>query len=288
MSETTIGSVDAGNPSESNGTDDGGSESVANGFLEALSEDNQKTVETKGWDDPNKIIESYRQLESKLGDSLTLPPDDDQEAIDNFYSRIGRPDKPDAYSFDMPQGLDENFAYDEDSANKFKQWAFKWGLSQRQAQGMHDDFVQDMNGGFVANVTAQQEAGDTAHKQIVEKWGEPKSATYEHNKEMANRAIRELGGSELEDAFKQAGVMRVDGVVTLPAIAFAMAEVGKQLFAEDNVYSAKARSQNPFANDIENVTEQGRILRDDPDLARDLIRAVGREKDFPTTMRQGS
>lgn len=283
---TMLGSEESGNSAESTASEDGGSESHGSDFLSALNEDNQKTVEAKGWTDPNKVVESYRQLESKLGENLSVPGDDaDKEAWDKFYDRVGRPEKADAYEFAMPDGLDENFAYDADSAGKFKQWAHEAGLNARQAQTLHDRFVQDMNGGFVATIGELREAGESAHKAITKEWGDEKSDMYKRNQELADRAIRELGGDELVEEFKRSGVMRSDGAVTFPKIAFAMAKVGRELFSEDNVFSAQARNSNPFAKETENVTEQGRILRDDPELAKSLISSSGREKDFPTTMR---
>lgn len=288
MSEdaTTLGSeADSGNPGEVNGAGDNGLPPESGAFLDALSGDNRQLAESRKLDTPDKIFDSYRELTSKLGSTLNPPGEDaTDEEWGKFYDRLGRPEKADGYEFNMPEDLNEDFAYDEDSANLFKEWAFDAGLTPRQSQQIHDRFVQWQNDSFVGSTELQQEAIDTAHKAIVKEWGEPKTPLYQRNQELANRAIRELGGEELESAFKASGVMNDKGSVLNPSLAFAMAKVGQELYAEDNIFSAQARERNPFASDTENVTEQGRMLRNDPELAKDLIRAAGREKDFPTVM----
>jgi hypothetical protein len=48
---------------------------------------------------------------------------------------------------------------------------------------------------------------------------------------------------------------------------------------------AAPEGPNPFADgDGFNVTEQGRLVRENPNLARDFIKAAGKEKDFRTTL----
>ena len=41
---------------------------------------------------------------------------------------------------------------------------------------------------------------------------------------------------------------------------------------------------NPFNDATMNLTEQGRLVRENPNLARDFIKAAGKEKDFRTTL----
>lgn len=251
-------------------------------LFEGLSDDNRRTAEAKGWDSADKIISSYRNLEAKIGDSLR-PPDEgaSDEDWQAFYGRLGRPEAPDGYEFSMPEGLAEDFPYDAESAGRFAEWAHEAGLTPRQAQSLHDRFVQDLNGQFSSRRTAEDEAVDRAHTDLVEAWGEPATERYRRNVELANRAMRELGGESLADALITRGAITPDGAITDPAIGFMLQKAGERLFSEDQVFSAGAARSNPFARDAENITEQGRLLRGDPELARTFIRAANREQDFP-------
>lgn len=283
--QTTLGSEESGNPGDVTGDGDQGSNTEASAFLDALSEDNRQLAESRKLDSPEKIFKSYRELQSKLGETLNVPGDDaDNDAWDKFYARIGRPEDAKGYEFKMPEGLAENFPYDQDSAGMFAEWAHGAGLSPRQAQKVHDNFVTARNAEFIAGSEASDAAATEAHKLITKEWGEPNSDLYKRNSELANRAIRELGGEALEKSFKANGLFNESGSVKDAAIAFAMAKVGQDLYSEDTVYSGEARTRNPFDPKIENLTEQGRVLREDPELAKNLIRAVNREKDFTAIM----
>ena len=144
-------------------------------LFDSLGEDNRRVAEAKGWDSPDKIVESYRNLESKIGDSLRPPADDaPAEEWQAFYGRLGRPDDASGYQFKMPQGLAEDFPYDRESALRFADWAHEAGLSPRQAQSLHDRFVQDLNGQFTTRVEGEGDAAAQAHEAIVKAWGEPR------------------------------------------------------------------------------------------------------------------
>ena len=252
------------------------------GLLDGLGEDNRRVAEAKGWDTADKVVESYRNLEAKIGDSLRPPADDAApEDWQAFYARLGRPDDPSAYEFKMPAGLSENFPYDEGSVTAFAQWAHEAGLSGRQAQGLHDRFVHYLNAQFVSSVDAHEDGVAEAHGEIIDQWGEPSTEKYRRNVELADRALRELGGDGLAQSLRTRGAITADGEIADPAIAFMLQKAGERLYSEDQVFGANARTANPFAREGENVTEQGRLLRSDPELARNFIRAANREAEFP-------
>lgn len=250
--------------------------------LSGLSDDNRRVADAKGWDTADKIIDSYRNLEAKIGDSLRPPADDaPAEEWQAFYGRLGRPDAAGGYEFAMPEGLAEDFPYDAESATRFAEWAHEAGLSPRQAQSLHDRFVQNMSSQFAAHLQAEEAAVDEAHAALIEAWGEPATERYRRNVELADRALRELGGDALADAFRARGAITAEGEIIDPTIAFMLQKAGERLFSEDRVFGAGAAASNPFATGTENITEQGRLLRGDPELARTFIRAANRERDFP-------
>lgn len=257
-------------------------ETSRDGPLDGLSEDNRRVAETKGWDSADKIVDSYRNLEAKIGDSLRPPGDDaPAEEWQAFYGRLGCPDTAADYEFAMPDGLAEDFPYDAESANRFAEWAHEAGLSPRQAQNLHNRFVQDMSGRFETAQQADVSAIDETHAALVDAWGEPETESYRRNVDLANRALRELGGEALALSLKSRGAISSEGALTDPAIAFMLQKAGERLFSEDQVFGANAGANNPFSREAENITEQGRLLRNDPELARTFIRGANREHDFP-------
>ena len=283
MTETaSFGPVDAAGNPETGSFPATAPQPDPGSLLDRLSDDNRQVAEAKGWADADKVVESYRNLEAKIGDSLRPPGDDaTPEEWQAFYGKLGRPETPSGYEFQMPHGLTEDFPYDAESAEHFAEWAHEAGLSPRQAQSLHDRFVQNLNGQFSARQTADADAVDTAHGALVEAWGEPATERYRRNVELANRAMRELGGDNLAAAFKARGAITADGAIADPAIAFMLQKAGERLYSEDQVFGAQGRASNPFSKPTENITEQGRLLRSDPELARTFIRAANREHEFP-------
>lgn len=72
-------------------------------------------VQSKGWDGPKSLVESYRNAEKLLGvpadQIVRLPKDRDPSLMGEVYDKLGRPKSPDGYSIPMPQaGGDEALA----------------------------------------------------------------------------------------------------------------------------------------------------------------------------------
>jgi hypothetical protein len=259
----------------------GSSSAPATDWTAALPEDTRATVSAKGWKSPADAVKSYRDLMREYTETKTkaiVPPGDDAKPEDwnAFYAKLGRPEAPDGYEFSLPEGLPENLPYDADQANKFKLWAHEAGLPKKQAQIVHDKFVKD----YAEQLTRLQEDHAkqvaTAHEKIVKEWGPPDSETYQRNQELANRAIRQLGGTELLGELKTVGAFGPNGEVKTPRLAAALAKIGEELYAEDATYGGPGGDVNPFAKGPNfNETQQGQILRSDPDRARTLIRLAG-------------
>jgi len=221
-------------------------------------------------------------LPDSPSDALRTPADDaSPEEWRDFYGLLGRPEAPGDYKFKMPDGLSEDFPYEAEAVKRYAEWAHEAGLSPRQAQSLHDRFVQDTNGQFTQRQHSDDEAVAGAHEALIKAWGTPETERYRRNVELANRAIRELGGTALEQSLKARNVITADGEITEASVAFMLQQAGERLFAEDQVFAGTAAARNPFAGDGENITEQGQVLRQDPELARSMIRAANREAEFP-------
>lgn len=155
-------------------------------------EDTSAYIQNKGWKDPSELISSYRNLEKFAGGSKNLVElpgvDADEEALGNFYNKLGRPEDPNGYTFQNPEGGDENLF------NWFKGTAHEIGLNDKQAANLLNKW-QEMNGGLAEQYEQSKiEQAEADMLSVKREWG----AAYEQNIDAGRRAARELGYSQEE------------------------------------------------------------------------------------------
>lgn len=258
-----------------NGSPEGGAQKS---WVDGLSPENRQLVTTKGWTDPDKGFASYRELESKIGKAILLPDANaDPQQWDGFFEKIGRPKQATEYKFDRPKGLPADAPYDQQTSEMMKGMFHRAGLTPRQAAMLHDEVFEGFHKTSTAEAEAEAQVIGKAHDALVKEWGEPGGETYKRNVELANRAIRKMGGEELVAELKATGVLSKDGSVKSPLFMKMVAKVGNDLFAEDSMWGNAGDYKNPFADASRDLEEQGRIIEKDPDRARALIRAAGED-----------
>src|SRR5690606_25161844 len=108
-----------------------------------------------------------------------------------------------------------------------------------------------------------------AHRALVQAWGDADTSGYQQNVEYLSRAVAQLG---LKDSLMKGGLLSADGAILDHKVAIAFAKVGKELYGEDTMATnASGVLRNPFSDEHENLTEQGKLLRDDPKKAAALM-----------------
>jgi len=144
-------------------------------------------ITNKGWDNPAKAIESYRNLEKFAGGSKSLVelpgPDADESKLGEFYNRLGRPESPDKYGITPPEGADPALT------DWFKQTAHKHGLTDKQASALFSEWngkVGEMSQAMEQEVAQRSEQEITALKK---EWGQ----AYDKQIDMGKRAVAALG-----------------------------------------------------------------------------------------------
>jgi len=285
--EETNGSAAAGNPAGTAPAGGDGSTAGAGEWWRGLQDEGNRTLaQAKGWKAPDDAIRSYAELErvhGKLsGEALKVPgADASPEQWAAFYKAVGRPDAPEGYRFTMPDGAPENLPYNQANAERLKAWCHEAGLTPAQAQVIHDGAMSLFADDFRAYSEREAKAEADATVALVKEWGEPDSVGFRRNVEMADRAIRQLGGTALKKELTAAGILGPAGEVRSPALAIALAKVGSQLFAEDQLYGGPHSVVSPWSDKSLNLTEQGKIIRSDPHRAKALIEAAGKSpKDY--------
>jgi hypothetical protein len=263
----------AGTPDGQNAGADNGSAAQASPFAGLQDEGTRKWVETKGYKSLDDLAKAGMHSETLVGSSVRRPADDAPETDWNaFYSKIGRPEKPDAYEFKRPKDLPSDLPYDEALAGSFKTWAHQAGLNGRQAQTLHDQFALAQAEQAKAHVTALTKAVESTADALVKDWGPQDSEGFKTKHELANRALKKLG---LVESFKKSGIIMHDGALTDPALAVAFSQIGEKMFAEDRIDGGDAPGgDNPFKGE-KNLTAISALVKSDPDKARRLAREAG-------------
>lgn len=272
-------SASAGTPDTHNaGADNGSAAAAASPFAGLQDEGTRTWVEKKGYKSVEDLAKAAVNQESLLGSSVRRPADDATETEWNaFYSKVGRPEKPDAYELKRPDGLPSDLPYDEALAGSFKTWAHQAGLNGRQAQSLHDAFALAQAEQAKAHVTALTKAVETTAETLVKDWGPQESEGFKTKHELANRALKKLG---LVESFKKSGIIMPDGALTDPALAVAFSQIGEKMFAEDSIDGGDAPgADNPFKDGNFNLSKITALVRSDPDKARRLAREAGKNPD---------
>lgn len=160
------------------------------GWTDGFNEDTLAYIQNKGWDSPNSLLESYRNLEKFQGGSKNLveiPGEDaDHSALGSYYDRLGRPESPDGYGFEVPEGGDA------DLANWFGETAHQYGLSAKQANALFNEFNSMMEGRQEEYAANQRIESEQAIDSLRQEWGR------DFDKQLAagQKAVAALGYDE--------------------------------------------------------------------------------------------
>ncbi|MEH6727132.1 MAG: hypothetical protein V7703_13300 [Hyphomicrobiales bacterium] len=287
MDETASGVAGQGASPNSMGGDNGSATAAiaANPFDGLQAEGSRDWIENAGVKDVESLVKMARNSERLIGKSFQKPgPEATQSEMDAFYERLGRPTEVSGYELTPPENMPEDLPYDTEFAGKFAETAHKFGMSAEQAKGLHDFYVHEMVGGYQSgldgHVAQLEERTSAATSQLEKDWG-AQQGTPKFNEQvtLADRAIRELGGDALLGGFEAAGMIGPQGIILNPAIAKAMANVGRELFGSSGglAMGGSSSADNPFAKDSQNLTQQSELQRNDPRRARSLILAAGRD-----------
>ena len=284
---TALGGADDTGAPETGQTDAGG------GFLDTLSDDQLSFAQEAGFSSLDDVINGYRDARGRLDGALVPPGDDatpDERA--EFYRKASAAWTPEAYEFAMPDGLPENFAYDQDFAKEAADQFKTLGLHPDAAQGLHDWWVGKMadiyKGQAEATAQAETEAAEranAAHKALTDEYGAPGSQGYDNAVAKADRAMAALKGLGIDVSawLTEKGALSVPGEdgtqrVTDPTAVRLLAHIFDQTMDEDSLPAAgKGSASNPFDMKSQDLARQTELLRSKPDEARRLIEAAGRD-----------
>jgi hypothetical protein len=141
--------------------------------------------------DSGKLLDSYRNIESKLGSMYSIPTEDaspekwaefeqriastgrfvskpvsnEPEAMDQFYNQLGRPESIDGYDLELAEEI-KDFV-DPNMLGTYKQVAHEAGLNKQQAQALMDFELERLN----QQAELSLQARNSAEQQLRQSWG---------------------------------------------------------------------------------------------------------------------
>lgn len=185
-------------------------------------------IQNKGWDNPLKVVDAYRNLEAFRGvpeDRLIKLPKED-EPFDEVYKKLGRPDDPNGYDFKLP----DEFHVDENRANVMKDVAHKIGLNPKQFQALVDADSEYIRSILTSNQQKQEDflrTQEIEYNDLRKEWG--KHA--DEREELARRFVR---NHLPKDVNKEEFLTKLEGAVGTANLLKLFANAGEK-FREDVV-----------------------------------------------------
>lgn len=174
-------------------------------------------VKVKGYKNPAELaLANYSLTKMQRGSSdvISLPPKDaDENTLNDFYTKLGRPAKPEDYTIKMPDGVTP----DENMLTFGKSMFHKMGATPAQAQrgvDMWNQYVQEQNTKAIEDA---QKANAEALTALEATWG----AQLNENRAAGERVIRALGLSE-------AKMEAIEAHIGAAPLVELLAEIGKR------------------------------------------------------------
>ncbi len=155
-------------------------------------------AEIKGYADLPTLVKTHLNQQSLLGRKGIIPPTDKDgpEIWDRYYKGLGRPDAPEAYGLKRPENIPEPI-YNGLVAGEFAKTAHSLGLTQKQAQGLHDWWNGTIGKRLDEDKAAWEKDATEAQTALREKWGN----AFDAKMALAERVI-DHAGPEFEKVIK--------------------------------------------------------------------------------------
>jgi hypothetical protein len=207
----------------------GESGQTGNQWYSQMSEEARGFVQTKGWQSPDDVVQSYTNLEKllgadKAGRGVIMPKEDAApEEWGKFYDRLGRPASPEEYKLPVPQGDTGQFA--KVAANKFHEL----GITAKQAQSLAEWWNSQSQEMQTSQMNQQAQNSEMEMQVLQSEWGKE----FDANIEAARRATRQFGVEE--------GVLeKIEGAIGTREMLKLFANIGKGMGEDSFVDSTKS------------------------------------------------
>lgn len=210
------------------------------GDLSAAPDDVREFVNKKGFTDVPTAIKAHRELEGLLGqkDKLVRIPDEgDKEGWNNLYNKLGRPESPDKYNFEVPEGVD--MQVDDGLLGMFKEYAHQRGMSQQLFEDTVKFQLEAAEQAELAYQEQQLNERNGAQKAIRERF-----STEDEYNQYTQKALGFAEAFKLNDERSVADVIEAKGLAHDPEILDMLGSLADRT-AEDSLQYDRTKSSEP-------------------------------------------
>jgi hypothetical protein len=155
---------------------------------------------------PDEFAKGAANLNKKIGEKGIIPPGEDAspEERAEFYNQLGRPESPEKYSWEPPEGMELDKEIFQDRLGKLHEA----GLSDAQVSQAMNLYAEEVNRGLEDFQNQQAEVAKETEASLKEEWGKD----YDERVKSAAKVAEKFG---VIDAFKESGLINNLGVIKL-------------------------------------------------------------------------
>ena len=219
-------------------------EKVATDWKESLSDELRADKSLENIKDIEGLAKSYVHAQKLVGaDKIPVPnkfaTEKDWDAV---YQRLGRPEDPSGYKYDLPE--DQNI--NQDALNNFSNQAHKLGLLPSQANGVVKFYNELTASSLQEQETTAVAARENSTKELKQEWGQ----AYPQKISQASNLAKSVGASELFDTNLADGTKLGDHPVMIRAFAELASKMGEDSITQSSgpIYQTPAQIEKEIGN----------------------------------------
>jgi len=218
-------------------------------WKDSISEDFRNDPSIEKFTEIDALAKSYINATKMIGqDKIIIPTKNStQEAWDEAYAKLGRPESADKYALDVKSDV---VPFDETAIKSFAEQSHKLGLNNKQAQGILEFYKNNMEGSVQQAKIDTETAQSQAEQQLRQEWGRD----FEGKVKQAGALAKANINPEVLDMTLSNGTRLGDH----PEIIKGFAKIAGMM-SEDKIVSTESENVNTVA-DIE--TEISAITND--------------------------
>jgi len=139
-------------------------------WKDSISEEYRNDPNIEKFTEADSLAKSYINAVKMIGqDKIVIPTkNSSQEAWDEAYAKLGRPESADKYALDAKSDV---VPFDETAIKSFAEQSHKLGLNNKQAQGILEFYKNNMEGSAQQAKIDTETAQSQAEQQLRQEWG---------------------------------------------------------------------------------------------------------------------
>ncbi len=206
----------------------------------SISEEFRKDPSIEKFTEIDALAKSYINATRMIGqDKIVIPTKNStQEAWDEAYEKLGRPESPDKYNLKIESDV---INMDENAIKSFAEQSHKLGLNSKQAEGILDFYKNNMEGSAQQSKIDTETAQAQSEQELRSEWGRDFDAKVQQAGAIAKANIN----PEVLDMTLSSGIRLGDH----PEIIKGFSKIANMM-SEDKIVSTESENVNSVA-DIE-------------------------------------